>query len=257
MENQHLTQDIRELLLASIRAYNLNENDAVNLRTLKLMLVGHVVQGVRLDWEYLMGLFRTHIPIHPKMSKELEMLEEDDIGNLLAQIFIRTKKVVNMVKTGVQQGLDMNRILAVDGLGGNIANGPNFEHKLYVENLKYGNVGDEKFVFDTDPEYKRLHAQVVRQLYLKLNRTPKPAQQVYEIVRRALLEGVQMTLPEIELQKEDRMDKKLQKECVTLYLESMGKANMESLTKTLKRSRGEKRAHPDREVEEPASDEKK
>lgn len=250
MENHSLTQDILELLLATIRAHNFSENDSVNLRTLKLTLVGNVLQGVNMKWEYLLGIFKTHTPIHPEISKELEAIEEDDIPNALAQIFVRTKKITSMMKQAAQHGIDVHRLLAVDGLSGPIVNGPNFETKMYIENLKYGNMGDVKSVFDTDPEYKRLHAQVVRQLYVKLGRIPQPAQQVYEIVRLAILEVTQMSLPEIEFQKEEMLNKKIQKEYVKFYVESMGKANIDNLVKTLKRSRGEKRSHPDREAEE-------
>lgn len=244
-----LQEKIRDLLHTSIQAYNVKENDAVNLKTLKLLLVGHVLETLGIDWSYLHYLHKNHTPVHPEMAKILMEVGDEDIVNTLAQGFVKNEKLIRMLKTLTSHGLNMDKLLAVDGLGGNLSNGPNFEQKYYVGNLKYGHMLDRKTIFDNDPEYKRLHVQTVRELYNALKDVPVPEKQMYEIVRKCIEEMANVKLPEVEFTEEEMMDKKIQAECGRLYMESMGKENIISLAKSLKRFRGEKRANTERESE--------
>lgn len=232
-----LQYQIQELLHASIRHFDLRENDAVSLRTLKLILVGQVLEGLGLGWTYLINLFKTHTPVHPEIARELKELGDEDLNGALAQIFVRNEKLVRVFRGLAQQGHDMEALLAVDGLGG--PHSPSFEHKYYVSNLRFGRAGDSKSAFDNEPEYKRKHVQTVRELYKKLEKVSAPEKQIYQILRYCFHELAGVKLPEIEV--EEKIDRRLQNECGQYYMQTMGKENIENLAKTVKRNRGEKR----------------
>lgn len=251
-----LPSQIQDLLHASIRAHDIRENDAVSLKTLKLTLVSRVMECLGLDWSYLMNLFKTCTPIHPEMVKELRQLGDEEATSTLAQIFVRNEKLIRLAKVLTQHGKNLDGILAVDGLGGNLANGANFDQKHYITNLRYGNKNDPKIFFDNDPECKRLHVQTVRELYKKLEHVPVPEKQIYEILRYTFMELAKVNLPELELTEEEIMDRTLQKECYEFYTSTMGKENIENFIKSLKKFRGEKRALAEREDETAAPNEK-
>lgn len=256
MESNTLQAQIQELLHTSIRAYGVRENDAVSLKSLKLILLSQVLESLGLDWNYLFALFKTHTPVHPEIARELSRVGEEEVSNAFAQLFVRTEKIARLARLLNQSGVNADRILAVDGLGGNLEKGPSFEYKHYVANLKYGNRGHAKFFFDTDPEYKRTHAQTVRELYGKLAAAPVPRKQVYEILRGSFAEIARVNLPEIEMSKDETLDKKLFRECSQFYVKMMGKENIEKLAKNLKKVRGEKRSL-ERDDESPEPDEKR
>lgn len=254
MESTALQTQIRELLHASIRAHDVRENDAVSLRTLKMMLVAQVLETLGLDWNYAVNLFKTHVPVHPELARELTSVGDEEVTNAFAQMFVRTEKIQRLAKLLNQSRVNVDRVLAVDGLGGNLEKGPSFDYKHYVGNLKYGNRGQAKGFFDTDPEYKRAHVQTVRDLYGKLEKAPAPKKHVYEILRGCFAEMAKVKLPEIEM--EETIDKKLQRECRDHYIKVMGKEKIESVARNLRRFRGEKRT-AERESESPESDGKR
>ena len=247
-----LQYQIQDLLHASIRQFDLKENDAVSFKTLKLIFVGEVLESLDLSWTYLISLFKTHTPVHPEIAREMKEIGDEEVNSALAQIFVRNEKLVRIVKGLTQQGHDVEALLAVDGLGG--SHSPNFEHKYYVGNLRFGRVGDSKSAFDNEPEYKRKHVQTVRQLFKKLEKVPAPEKQIYQILRQVFHEIASVKLPEIEV--EEKMDKRLQNECCQYYKQTMGKENIENLAKTIKRNRGEKRTL-EREDDIPSSHEKR
>lgn len=256
LNTKSLHEQIQDLLHASIRAYNLKEEDAVSIRTLKLMLVGKVLEDLGLEWTYLLNLFKNHTPIHPEIGKELKETGDEDVISSVAQVFVRNDKLVRLLKVVAQHGKNVDKILAVDGLGGNLANGPNFEQKYYVNNLRYGNKHDFKMYFDVDPEFKRRHVQTVRQMYNMLGEAPVPEKQIYEILRRCVEEMTKVMLPQLEWQEDELMDAKVQAKCGQFYIKTMGKECIEQLAKSLKRSRGEKRTQTEREDESPSPPEK-
>lgn len=257
LNSKNLQEQIEDLLYTSIRAYNIKEDDAVSIKTLKLMLVGKVMEGLGLDWTYLINLFKTHTPIHPEIGKELKQIGDEDVMGTISQMFVRNEKLVRLFKVLTQHGKNMDKFLAVDGLGGNITNGPNFDQKHYVSHLRYGNKNDPKIYFDNDPEYKRLHVQTVREMYNMLGDAPVPEKQIYEIVRRCFMEMAKVTLPEIEFDDEEVVDPEVLGDCGEFYMKTMGKENIENLVKSLKRFRGDKRTQIEREDESPSPTEKR
>lgn len=252
-----LQDQIQDLLYASIRAYNLKEDDAVSLRTLKLMLVSKVLEGLGFEWNYIVDLIKTHTPVHPEIAKDLKRVGDEEVDCAVAQMFVRNDKLVRLLKVLVQHGKNMNKILAVDGLAGNLSHGPNFEQKHYVTNLRYGNRGDPKLYFDLDPEYKRLHVQTVREIYDMLGDAPAPVKQIYQILRVSFEEMARVLLPRVEFHEDEMMDARLLGKCGAFYMRTMGKENIERMVKSLKRFRGgEKRTQTERELETPDPSEK-
>lgn len=250
--NSNLLQDqIQELLHASIRVYNLKEDDAVSLKTLKLMLVGTVLEVLGLEWTYIINLFKTHTPIHPEIGKELKQLGDEEVTGTVAQIFVRNEKLVRLLKVLGQHGKNMEKLLAVDGLGGNVTHGPNFEQKHYVGNLRYGDKNDPKMSFDLEPEYKRRHVQTVRDMYDMLGKVKAPEKHIYEILRRCFEEIAQVTLQPPEWEEHEKQDAKLWAKCGAFYMKAMGREHVENVVKSLKRFRGEKRTREEEELPGP------
>lgn len=231
-----LQKEIRDLLYAVIRAYDLKEDDAVSLRTLKLMLVSKVLEGLGLEWNYVVDLFKTHTPVHPEIAKELKRVGEEEVDCAVAQMFVRNEKLVSLLKVLEEHDVNMNKILAVDGLAGTISVGPHFERKLYVANLRYGNRGDPKSPFDLDPEHKRLHVQVVREMYDMLGDAPAPEKQIYEILRKSFEEMAEVYIPEARFHENETMDARLQGKCGVFYMRAMGEENIKNLVNDLRRS---------------------
>lgn len=241
-----LQAKIQELLHARIRAHDVKENDAVSLKTLKLFLVGEVIESLGLNWDYILNLFKNHTPVHPDIARVLMTAGcDDDVTNALAQRFVRSQKLGGMMKTLIQQHgfSNMNKILAVDGLLGN--GSPSFEPKHYVTNLRYG---DTRNIFDTEPECRRLHVLTVRKMYDMLEKVPAPEKNVYKILRMCFDEMARVLLPELDMKDEDTISNKLEDQCGKMYMKAMGKENIQALAKILKLSpRGEKRTASERD----------
>lgn len=237
-----LEEKIRDLLHVSIRAHNIRDDDAVSIRTLKLLLVGKILESYGLDWTRLLAHHKTHTPVHPEWVKELQCDEE--VGNLLAQVFVRNDKLLRIVKTGK----NVNQILAVDGLGGPY--GLNFDQKHYIGNMRFGS-GNDSF-YEKGPDYKRLHVQTVRRMYAMLGEEVSvPEKQIYDILRRCFEEMGKTKFPKIEFEPHEQMDEQLQGEVGRFYMSAMGEENIRNLIKStgLKKFRGEKRTQTDREQE--------
>lgn len=240
-------EQIIHLLYTMIQAHNIRDDDAVSLRTLKLMLLGRVLKRFGLNWAEMNILLKTHTPVHAEMVRELQSGGEED--TILAQVFVRNEKLIRLVKAALQNGKNVNKILAVDGLGG--PSGLNFDPKHYVGNLRYGS--DDNTLFDKGPECRRLHVEAVRKMYDMLEGSPAPERQVYEILRQCFEEMAQVKLPKLE--EEEGMDAALREDVSHFYMSVMGDENIRDLVKAtcLKRFRGEKRPLTEDECEKQES----
>lgn len=240
---------IRDLLYVSLRAHNIRDDDAVSLKTLKLMLVGKILDCYGIDWPFLLNHSKTHTPVHPDIVKELQQ-GDDEANHLLAQKFVRNEKLMKILKLMAQNGKQVSQILAVDGLGG--PSGLNFEPKHYIGNLRYGCSNDDAGTdnyFDKGPDCKRLHVQTVRHMYTMLDNVPVPEKQVYEILRQCFDEMARMKLPKLELEEHEVMDENLQDAVGRFYMNTMGQENILLFLKSgcVKKFRGEKRNLADRD----------
>lgn len=259
-QQQSLDGQIRELLNSTIDTFNTNGEDSVTMKTMKLHTVGIVLEKLRLGgWNFVLKLFKTHTPVHPKIAQELLKYGDDEMACTLCQGFVRNDKLVRIVKQLAQhEELNMDKILGVDGLAGNISNGPNFEYKHYIGNLRFANKGEPKSNFDEESEFKRLHVQTVREMYDMMGNTPSPTKHIYDILRKCFYQTVGANLPEIEFEEKEAMDGELEGKIAIMYMNNMGRENMQSLVKSL-RFRGEKRLATESETseEENGTDKKK
>lgn len=195
MEN--LREKITDLLYTNIQTSNIKEND--DIKILKLFLVGNIMlDAMGLSWDYVKKLLNTHILVHPEHVNVMMSVGDEEITSALAQGFVSKDKLARIMKSLAQYKLNINQMLAVDGLAGNLNKEPNFEHKNYVANLRYGNKENEKTPFDVDPDFKRKHVQAVREMYNRLGNVPAPEKQIYEILRKSFEEMTNINLPEIE-----------------------------------------------------------
>lgn len=248
--SESLDSRIRELLNSTVDAFNANGEDSVTMKTMKLHTVGTVLEKLRLGgWSFVLKLFKTHTPVHPKIAQELSKYGDDETACALSQCFVRNDKLVRIVKQMAQREANMAEILAVDGLAGNISNGPNFEYKHYIGNLRFADKGEPKSNFDEESEFKRLHVQTVREMYRMMAGTPEPTKHVYDILRKCFYQTVGTNLPEIEFNEEEAMDGELEGKIAIMYMNNMKREQMESLVKSL-RLRGEKRTVAETETSE-------
>lgn len=236
MQSRLLDDKIRDLIHISIRDHDVRDDDAVSIRTLKLLLVGRVLDLFGLDWGFLVGLFKTHTPVHPEMARELQC-EEEEVNQVLAQVFVRNEKLIRLLKVFAQNGKNVNRLLAVDGM---THHGSHFDQKHYVGNLRYGSSA----FFEKGPEYRRLHVQAVRGMYDMLEGAPAPEKLVYEILRTRCFDETQR-FPKVAFREGEEMDPKRQGEVARFYVQAMGRENIQLYVKNvvMKRNRGEKRPH--------------
>ena len=230
----------RELLNTVIQIQNAKGNDSTSMRTMKMHCVNAVLEYLDLGWGYLLRQFKTHTPVHPEIAKELVKNNDDELQCILSQIFVRNEKLVRIVKNMAQQGLNVNQILAVDGLSGNITNGPNFEYKHYIGNLRFAKKGEPKCSFDEESDFKRLHVQTVREMYEMMQDTPVPSKHIYNILRKCFHQTVGINLPEIEIDEDESIDDELEGKIAIMYMNTMGREKITSFVKCL-RFKGDKR----------------
>lgn len=250
--NQPKTLDaqIRELLNSTVETFHTNGEDSVTMKTMKLHMVGMILEKLQLGgWNFVLKLFKTHTPVHPKIAQELLKYGDDEMACILCQGFVRNDKLIRIVKQLAQREIKMKEILAVDGLAGNISNGPNFECKYYIGNLRFANKGEPKSNFDEESEFKRLHVQTVREMYKMMADTPNPTKHIYDILRKCFYQTIGAILPEIEFSEEELMNGELEGKIAIMYMNSMGREKMAELVKSL-RLRGDKRIVPETEISE-------
>lgn len=250
--NHHTSFDkqIRELLNSTIDTFNTNGEDSVTMRTIKLHTVGMVLDKLKLGgWNFVLKLFKTHTPVHSKIAQELLKYGDDEMACALSQVFVRNDKLVRIVKQLAQLDVNMNEILAVDGLAGNISNGPNFEYKHYIGNLRFADKGEPKSNFDEESEFKRLHVQTVREMYRMMEGTPVPEKHIYDILRKCFYQTVGTNLPEIEFKEEEAMNGELEGKIAIMYMNAMGRDRLKNVVNSL-RFRGEKRTATELETNE-------
>lgn len=217
-----------------------NESDLVTLRTRKLNLITNIMNQCQLKWNQVYHIFKTQSFVHPKIAKTL-MNGDDEVEFILAQGHVRNEKLIRILKNYKN---DVNQVLAVDGLVGNLSNGPNFDFKYYLHNLKFE---EPKSLYDDDSEYKRHHAIIVRLLYNELSEMTQPAKHVYNILREIFKDFVGSELPSL-VDFNEALPKEIEEKCKNIYLGNITQSEIEELFKNL-RWRGEKRTLDD----EPAS----
>lgn len=209
-----------------------NDCDLMTLRTKKMFLISNVMTALGVKWKYLFNLFKTQSFVHSNIAKRI-MNGEDDVDSLLAQGFVRNEKLLRIFKNVSSVN---DQLMAVDGLMGNLSNGPNFDYKHYLQNLK---IDEPKSTFDDEPEYKRKHVLMVRLMYKELVGITEPSKHIYNILREIFKMTLEVELP-VLTDFNESLPENVKDNCMMIYLSHMLQNEIEDLFKSLK-VRGEKR----------------
>lgn len=246
--NEEVLKHTRAILDEVIRKHASLGNDFINLSSMKFEAAMDSLKTLGFSLDQLLKQFKTHTFIHPKIAQLLMKNGDEDIHCALSQVSVRNEKLARIVKNQMQQdGLKTSEILAIDGLAGNITNGPNFEPKLYIGNLRYAYKDDT--IDEEENDFKRLHVQTVREMYKAMRDVPEPSKHVYDILRKCFYDKFKTKLPGIEFDEDESMDGELEGKIANMYMNSMGIENMDNLVKSL-RFRGEKRPSKDMDATE-------
>ncbi|GFQ88171.1 uncharacterized protein TNCT_361811 [Trichonephila clavata] len=150
----------------------------------------------------------THTPVDPEVAKVIVRYihKHDGIESILAQDFVKNewlnRLIQNMVKSG--QSNTISTLLAIDGLiGPKLNNGPQFESKKYLENLKYSLSGEQgRYDRGEDDLVKRTHVFAIRRVYKELenhqsdeNVDSKLMNCVYQVMSSMLKVSAGLELP--------------------------------------------------------------
>lgn len=237
---------LKEAIYAFYREQNTIPSDLVTKRTIHFELLNRILKELGLPWGFISQLFKTHIHIHPEITKELITTGDEETVSTVVQNFIRNEKIIRILKQMTQHGFNVEELLAVDGLVVNSANKPNFDMKHYIQNLKYAREGPKSH-FDEDPEFKRRHCQAVRQMYKVLkDKTKQPSKHVYTTLRHIVKHESNIELPEIEMGGET-LDQAVEREIEKAYMLHMDKDLIGDVIKSL-RLKGEKRMATDEDM---------
>lgn len=222
MENQtrfeNLIKELEDL-------FGIRPSDLTTYRSRNIHLVTSIMKKLRLKISWFNHLFKTHSYVHPNIAETL-MNGDEEVETLLAQGLVRNDKLLKILKNGLH-----DEILAVDGLSGNLYNGPNFDYKHYLQNLKHESPQSH---YDEDPKYRRKHCLLVRDMYKELkNVTNEPAKHVYSILRGIFKEVMDVELPPVKDMTET-LPADVESRCTMTYLGRLTKKEVEDIFKNIK-----------------------
>ncbi|GFQ78261.1 uncharacterized protein TNCT_677191 [Trichonephila clavata] len=178
MESTILLNQIAESFLPEI--VQPESNDLVNMQTFKYRILNDFNTKLNLTFQGINQWINTHTPVNPEVAK---------IDS-------------NIVKSG--QSNTISTLLAIDGLiGPKLNNGPQFEYKKYLENLKYSLSGEQgRYDREEDDLVKRTHVFAIRKVYKELenlqsdeNVNSKLMHCVYQVTSSMLKESAGLELP--------------------------------------------------------------
>lgn len=182
----------------------------MTLETVKLHLLGRLMQILGFTWKGLGTFLETHTFVHPTYAPQLsDGSKVTDL--LLAQGFVETDRLVEWIR----KVRDPDRLLAVDGLSG--PNVPNFELENYLPTLQWADEEEEynNPFRDEEFECRKHHAAIVRDWYEHLKDVPDAAKHVY-----CMLREIYRDLPELE-GFESNLDSEVKEKCLDTYRSSV------------------------------------
>jgi hypothetical protein len=174
-------------LAKATHATNIPEFELVTEKTQNLMIVAHLVKQYRLKWNEIIQTLSKDVYVHPENAKQLLVRPDKDSEYLLAQGFVRPDKLIRVLKSAAAAHADVERLLAVDGLMGTLTDGPNFEVRHYLNNLKIS-TDSKRSIFDEEPDYRVNHVRAVRHIYsiLKTGGITDVSGHVYGVLQNLL-----------------------------------------------------------------------
>lgn len=112
-------------------------DDLTTLRSIHLRLVERVLRKINLTWNALTNILKGNTIVHPENAKILKPYCDEEMELNLAQYFVRNDKLIKFLKQLSHHDFNVDAFLAVDGMVGNVVNGPNYEYKNYIQNLSF------------------------------------------------------------------------------------------------------------------------
>ncbi|GFV92789.1 uncharacterized protein TNCV_2648601 [Trichonephila clavipes] len=138
MASTVLLNQIADCLLHEI--FQSGSNDLVTIHTLKYRILNDLMTKLDLTFQGLNQLINTHTPVDPEVAKVILRCTHKHDETILAQDFVKNERLNRL--SG--QANTTSTLLAIDGLiGPKLNNGPQFEYKKYIENLKYSLSGEQ------------------------------------------------------------------------------------------------------------------
>ncbi|GFV21460.1 uncharacterized protein TNCV_4999161 [Trichonephila clavipes] len=114
-----------------------------------------------LTFQGLNQLINTHTPVDPEVAKVILRCTHKHDETILAQDFVKNERLNRLIQSMVKSGQanTISTLLAIDGLiGPKLNNGPQFEYKKYIENLKYSLSGEQgRYDREEEDVVKRTH----------------------------------------------------------------------------------------------------
>ncbi|GFR15176.1 uncharacterized protein TNCT_731881 [Trichonephila clavata] len=171
MESTILLNQIAESFLPEI--VQPESNDLVNMQTFKYRILNDFMTKLNLAFQEINQWINTHTPVNPEVAKS-------------------------------GQSNTISNLLAIDGLiGPKLNNGPQFEYKKYLENLKYSFSGEQgRYDREEDDLVKKTHVFAIRKVYKELenlqsdeNVDSKLMHCVYQVMSSMLKESAGLELP--------------------------------------------------------------
>ncbi|GFY61737.1 uncharacterized protein TNIN_226431 [Trichonephila inaurata madagascariensis] len=203
MESTVLLNQIAESFLPEI--FQSGSNDLVNIYTFKYRILNDLMVKLDLTFQGLNQFLNTHTPVDPEVAKVILRCTHNHDEIILAQDFVRNERLNRLIQSMVKSGQanTISALLAIDGLiGPKLNNGPQFEYKKYLENLKYSLSGEQgRYDREEDDLFKRTHVCAVRKVYKELENYESDVDSkfmhcVYQVMSNILKESAGLKLPE-------------------------------------------------------------
>ncbi|GFV82856.1 uncharacterized protein TNCV_1178711 [Trichonephila clavipes] len=202
MESTVLLNQIADSLLPEI--FQSGSNDLVNIHTFKYRILNDLMTKLDLTFQGLNQLINTHTPVDPEVAKVILRCTHKHDEIILAQDFVKNERLNRLIQSMVKSGQanTISTLLAIDGLiGPKLNNGPQFEYKKYIENLKYSLSGEQgRYDWKEDDLVKRTHVCAARKVYKELENYESDVDSkfmhcVYQVMSNILKKSAGLELP--------------------------------------------------------------
>lgn len=241
--------DLKEVLRPiHNRVYEKINDFALPFQDVHRQIIFAILKCYNYSLEDLYHYMKTRTAVHPVWHQKLLKFKDDD--GVLSEKYIRTDKLIRILKNNPTENVEY--LLAIDGLSGNLSAGPNFDYKRYLNNLVVGPEGERIDNMDYFPDYKRKHVQTIRKLYILLRKhTSEPGMEkhIYIIMKQIIQDEFLKELPTLE-DGPKALPEDVYMEAIELYDLNMKENEVRDLVNSL-RWRGEKRCSDEEETIKP------
>ncbi|GFU03431.1 uncharacterized protein NPIL_208501 [Nephila pilipes] len=183
--------------------------DLVNMHTFKYRLLNDLMAKLDLTFNDLNQLTSTHTPVLLRVAQEMlrSAQKRDNVDKILALDCVQNEHLQKLIRLMCKSGHTniIHTLLAIDGLGGSkLNNGPHFDCKKYVDNLKYGLSGEQgRYDREAGDLVKRTHVCAIRKIYQELDSCRSgelvDSKLMYQVMCRVLNEYAYLKLPQEEI----------------------------------------------------------